>query len=118
MKTELKLLIQKIIKISLAIILPASALVYLIWGPMAMLALFSGGFLAVAGFILSVISADYALSGGGSIFATVAVHFFKVITTALVAWLLVRHQAFLGIFFGVGYSVLIAAVMVYTKGLN
>ncbi len=115
---ELKHLIQKIIQISLLIVVPASALAYFIWSPLAMLALFSGGFLAVGGFILSVIITEYVLAQGGSVIFTIALHFFKVITTALIAWLFVRQQGVLGIFFAVGYSVLVVAIMFYTRKLD
>lgn len=118
MTADLIKLFKRLFKIGVVILLPLSVIAYLIKGAAAMLALFSGGFLALAGVALTAFSANYVFVKSGNAFVTIAIHVLKVFVTALAAWLFVRHDLVLGIFFGVGYLLLVIAMTIYTRDLD
>ena len=95
--------LKRLFKLAGFVLLPLSGIAYLIKGAAAMLALFSGGLLAVAGVALMAFSANYVFVKNGSAFVTIGIHFLKVFVTALAAWLFVRHETLLGVFIGIGY---------------
>ncbi|NLB23452.1 MAG: hypothetical protein GX833_09410 [Clostridium sp.] len=118
MTADLIKLLKRLFKLAGFVLLPLSGIAYLIKGAAAMLALFSGGLLAVAGVALMAFSANYVFVKNGSAFVTIGIHFLKVFVTALAAWLFVRHESLLGVFFGIGYLLMVLAMTIYTRDLN
>lgn len=118
MTVDLLKLFKRLFKIVGLVLLPLSGIAYLMKGATAMLAFFSGGFLAISGVALMAFSANYVFAKNGSAFITIGIHFLKVFVTALAAWFFVRHDSLLGIFFGLGYLLMVIVMTIYTRDLN
>lgn len=113
----LKHLIYKVSGFTAVVALPLTGIMIMLRDVPAGMSLFLGSFLALLGFIASVLITANAVKGKGVIFS-VLLNFLKFGIFALVMILLVQLRRDLPVFLVVGYTLILFGIVIYTKKCN
>lgn len=118
MDQELKHLVRNIVKITIITALPLTGLMFLVRDIPSGLSLFLGSFIAMVGFAANVFVTSRVVNGEGGLFISLLVNFLKIMITALVGAVLIWIRPELSIYYIAGFTLILVAIVIYTKRLK